>query len=367
MKMKLLAAFALALLSFGATAQPDANASRTIFLSTPGDQVDSSVAYHPSFNLYYAAHMGNPLHAGFVYNSAGSIVQREEPLNIDVRSLYYNPNTGLIESVSYDAVSGGGAGKGLFDAQIDGSGFFNGGTATLLVSMPGNDGSQTIPAYDVTRDRFYSRDTSNSVSIVSRTNGASLGTITLDFAGAGVGSASAYVIAHVPSEDWLVILDYANNTAVVFDIVGNYIGTSALDTDVPTTFAMGYANNQLFVGVYTSSRRGYQGYNIGASLFYTDGDGDGVLDETDNCPSDANADQLNTDGDSEGNACDVDDDGDGWADVDDNCSLAANPQQEDGDGDSVGDACDNCLLTINPGQEDSNNDGVGDICPIIGC
>ena len=98
-----------------------------------------------------------------------------------------------------------------------------------------------------------------------------------------------------------------------------------------------------------------------------DGDDDGVPDAEDNCPSDANADQLDSDGDLEGNACDVDDDGDGWADVDDNCSLAANPQQEDGDGDSVGDACDNCLLTINPGQEDSNNDGVGDICPIIGC
>lgn len=366
--MKLLAAFALALLSFGTLAQPVANASRTIFLSTPGDRVDSSVAYHPGFNLYYAAHMGNPLHAGFVYNSAGSIVHREEPLNIEVRSLNYNPNTGLIESVSYDAVSGGGAEKGLFDAQIDGSGFFNGGSATLLASMPGNDGSQTIPAYDVTRDRFYSRDTSNSVSIVSRTNGASLGTITLDFASAGVGSASAYVIAHVPSEDWLVILDYANNTAVVFDIVGNYIGTSALDTNVPTAFAMGYANDQLFVGVYNSQySRGYQGYNIGASLFYTDGDGDGVPDETDNCLDDANEDQLNTDGDAEGDTCDTDDDNDDWFDVDDNCPLMANPNQEDREGDNIGDACDNCLITANPDQADIDDDGVGDLCSEIGC
>jgi len=96
-------------------------------------------------------------------------------------------------------------------------------------------------------------------------------------------------------------------------------------------------------------------------------DGDGVPDGEDNCPSAANTDQLNTDGDVEGNACDIDDDGDGWADVDDNCSLVANPQQEDADGDLVGDACDNCLLTINPDQEDVNNDGVGDVCFIIGC
>ena len=98
-----------------------------------------------------------------------------------------------------------------------------------------------------------------------------------------------------------------------------------------------------------------------------DGDIDGVSDGEDNCPSDANTDQLDTNDDLEGNACDIDDDGDGWADVDDNCSLVANPQQKDADGDGVGDPCDNCLITINPGQEDSNNDGVGDICPIIGC
>ena len=39
-----------------------------------------------------------------------------------------------------------------------------------------------------------------------------------------------------------------------------------------------------------------------------DDDNDGVLDVADNCPMLANADQVNTDGDSEGDACDVDDD-----------------------------------------------------------
>ena len=96
-------------------------------------------------------------------------------------------------------------------------------------------------------------------------------------------------------------------------------------------------------------------------------DGDGVLDGDDNCPSDANTDQLDTDGNLEGNACDIDDDGDGWADVDDNCSLIANPQQEDADGDSVGDVCDNCVITPNTDQLDTDEDGVGDLCTAIGC
>ncbi len=41
-----------------------------------------------------------------------------------------------------------------------------------------------------------------------------------------------------------------------------------------------------------------------------DADNDNVLDETDNCPTTANADQLDTDSDGQGNACDADDDGD---------------------------------------------------------
>ena len=50
---------------------------------------------------------------------------------------------------------------------------------------------------------------------------------------------------------------------------------------------------------------------------YADGDGDGIADEADNCPSLANADQLNTDGDALGNECDPDDDNDGILDAED--------------------------------------------------
>ncbi|MCP4829274.1 MAG: hypothetical protein GY889_10405, partial [Proteobacteria bacterium] len=96
-------------------------------------------------------------------------------------------------------------------------------------------------------------------------------------------------------------------------------------------------------------------------------DDDGVSDGEDNCPYDANTDQLDTNGDLEGDACDIDDDGDGWADVDDNCSLVANPQQKDADDDSVGDVCDNCVITPNTDQLDADEDGVGDLCGALGC
>jgi FtsP/CotA-like multicopper oxidase with cupredoxin domain len=80
-----------------------------------------------------------------------------------------------------------------------------------------------------------------------------------------------------------------------------------------------------------------------------DGDGDGVPDDVDNCPSTPNPGQEDGDGDGVGDVCD-------------NCLSTPNPGQEDGDGDGVGDACDNCLSTPNPDQADKDSNGVGDVC-----
>ena len=106
-----------------------------------------------------------------------------------------------------------------------------------------------------------------------------------------------------------------------------------------------------------------------------DTDGDGTDDGPDNCPLIANADQLDTDSDGTGDACDTDDDDDGTDDVTDNCPLIANADQLDTDGDGLGDACDedadddgtpdvtdNCPLIANADQLDTNSDGIGDAC-----
>jgi hypothetical protein len=71
-----------------------------------------------------------------------------------------------------------------------------------------------------------------------------------------------------------------------------------------------------------------------------DSDGDGVPDVNDNCVSTPNPDQLDTDGDGAGNACDADDDNDGVLDGADNCPLVSNPNQADFDLDGIGDTCD---------------------------
>jgi hypothetical protein len=106
-----------------------------------------------------------------------------------------------------------------------------------------------------------------------------------------------------------------------------------------------------------------------------DDDNDGDADSADNCPLAANGSQLDTDRDGKGDACDGDDDGDAVLDAADNCPLAANASQVDTDGDGRGDACeadndadgvldaaDNCAVTSNADQADLDGDGLGDAC-----
>lgn len=140
-----------------------------------------------------------------------------------------------------------------------------------------------------------------------------------------------------------------------------------------------------------------------------DADSDGINNEADNCPDDANPNQENFDNDTMGDACDddndndlvndsddafpfdvneqsdfdgdgigdnadVDDDNDGLNDTEDAFDNDANETtdtDEDGignnadaddDGDGIVDESDNCPLVANADQADPDNDGIGIVC-----
>ena len=100
----------------------------------------------------------------------------------------------------------------------------------------------------------------------------------------------------------------------------------------------------------------------GSAYCANDLDGDGVVDNDDNCVWTSNPEQKDLDGDSVGDACDDDDDGDGWPDYEDNCPYFHNDNQSDIDNDSIGDACDNCPSISNNNQYDNDGDTIGDVC-----
>jgi len=109
----------------------------------------------------------------------------------------------------------------------------------------------------------------------------------------------------------------------------------------PASIFFDSINNVLAIPVLNEDRVAF--------LSFPDSDGDGYIDINDNCPSEPNPEQTDTDSDRIGDLCDgcTDTDLDGFGNPGfpantceaDNCPNVANSNQADSDGDSVGDAC----------------------------
>ncbi len=153
---------------------------------------------------------------------------------------------------------------------------------------------------------------------------------------------------------------------IIFSLIKNSIhGVATITNDGEWN----YVSDESFVGVDNFSIRveyswgGYADQVITVSAQDIDTDGDGVDQLLDNCPNISNLNQLDTDGDGAGNACDDDIDGDGVINSIDVFPL--NPaEQNDSDQDSIGDNEDNCPLISNVSQSDLDYDLLGDECDL---
>ena len=97
--------------------------------------------------------------------------------------------------------------------------------------------------------------------------------------------------------------------------------------DIPVSISLGYNDTPTVgfmfkgtfrIGNFSLPTNGE--YDIGIWSYARDQDLDGITDGVDNCPREFNPDQLDSDGDLEGDLCDEDDDNDGIADDWDDCS-----------------------------------------------
>ena len=104
-----------------------------------------------------------------------------------------------------------------------------------------------------------------------------------------------------------------------------------------------------------------------------DGDADGIPTAADNCLDIANNAQANTDGDAQGNDCDLDDDNDGLSDIEETGTYGTDALLEDTDSDGVNDGLeveagtDPLLDTSTPVlyNGDANNDGKVNVADLL--
>jgi len=177
----------------------------------------------------------------------------------------------------------------------------------------------------------------------------------------------------VALENLSTSVGYLDNLFVTTDLNTNVIGSRAAIQ--VALFANGHDGDDL-----TASYRGAQiewvvrdaigqsgggggGGLVRPGLFVNppppnpDIDGDGVPNDSDNCPLIANPNQSDVDGDQVGDVCD-------------NAPNDFNPDQEDVDFDGIGDVVDNCPTNFNPDQTDTDGDGLGNVCdvnPTLAC
>lgn len=243
-----------------------------------------TVAHIPDLKRYYIADGGlAPMPSEFeaavsksqihAYDETGKYVNSSRP-GYDNRSIYYNPNSKKLETITYNVSSdvGFSPNTGIYSIDLTETGELKDTSADVFGFNPAFGDAATMPSYNPETNQYYAKqEHGNKVWVVDLKSRERISEITLDLTKAGVAydDISDHFAAYsgVKGEE-LVLLDVDHKAVLIFDLTGKYIGKSELPKNLKLRSqnhfnGTGYTNNMLFVYHESEGEFGtYYGFNV---------------------------------------------------------------------------------------------------------
>ncbi|BEV07234.1 hypothetical protein [Methylophilus sp. DW102] len=278
----------LALLCLTLTTQaeilPEAEIGIKIPLAKKPTTRPMGVAYLPANQHYYIADgglapMGSEFEAPIsksevhTFTGDGKYVQSAKP-GFDNRSLYFNPNSGKLEIITYNISSAVGflPNTGIFSLEVAETGELLGTSGEISQFNPAFGDAATMPSYDpVSKHYFAKQEHGNLVFVVDTKQREKLQEIKLDFAKAKVAhdDVSDHFVAFTGvAGNELALLDVDHKAVLIFDLNGQYVGKSALPANMKLRSqnhfnGLGYTNGMLFIYHESEGEFGtYYGFKV---------------------------------------------------------------------------------------------------------
>lgn len=239
-----------------------------------------TIAYMPSHDTYYVADGGigtvgtkiSPceIHA---YKANGEYINSAAP-GFNNRSIYFNPNTSNLETLTYNisAEAGFAPNIGIFSLKVGDKGDIQVSSDTVYQVNEAFGSAATIPSYDAENKIYYAKqERSNIVLVVDPEKNEPIKKIELDLEAAGAlsnGIGNHFIGYTGVKGEELALLDIDHKAALIFNVDGKFIGKSALPKNIKLRannhyYGFGYTNGLLFVNHEREGEFGtYYGFKV---------------------------------------------------------------------------------------------------------
>jgi hypothetical protein len=227
-----------------------------------------TMAFEPNYKRYFLADGGlGPIQDGntiavskseiHAFDAQGKYLNSTRA-GLDNRSLYFNSNTNLLETITYNVSSGAGFSPetGIFALELDTDGNLTKQRLEITSFNPAFGNANTMPSYDPAEQRYFAKQgRSDKVFVVKLEKRELVAEITLDLAAAKVkfDDVCDHFVGYtgIPGEE-LALLDIDHKAVLIFNLTGNFVGKSALPTTMKLRSqnhlnGLGYANGMMFV------------------------------------------------------------------------------------------------------------------------